>query len=845
MRVLHRRQPRLGGRGLSVAEAADPGARLEVELSLVLPEAAQRDECIQRLRDRLAALRGVGDVHIHDRDGVAVLCTHYDPSVQTLQALDLAVRHAGATLTDRYRHVSLRVSDMDCGDCAASLEHVLARLDGVLSVSANYAAERLRVEFDQDRLTLSQLIGRVRAMGYDVERPPPEGWLRTHRELVFALAAGALLAAGLAGQLLGLPAPAVSGIYATAYVAGGYDAARHGVAAALHLRLQIDALMVLAAIGAAVVGDWAEGALLLFLFSLGHALEHQAMGRARRAVEALGQLTPRTARVRRGGEEGDVPVEQVVRDDVVIVRPGERVPVDGTVIAGHSLVDQSPVTGESAPVVKTVGSEVYAGSVNHDAALDVAATKLANESTLARVATMVEQAQTQKSPTQRLTERFTRIFVPSVMLLALVVIVLPPLLGWLTWQAAFLRGMTLLVAASPCALAIGTPATVLSGIAQAAREGVLIKGGAALENLGRVRAMAFDKTGTLTVGHPVVTDVQPAAGVERATLLGTAAAVESHSTHPLADAVAAASTGLEPVEAGQISTVPGEGMSAVLDGKLVRVGRPSFVLAPPPGSTPMWEAVNALEREGKTVIAVSADGLVLGLLAAADQPRDNAAATIGHLRRLGVTDLVMLTGDNGEVASRVSTVLGLTDWRAALLPAGKVQAVADLTGRYENVAMVGDGINDAPALARSTVGIAMGAAGTDIALETADVALMADDLGKLPVAIALARRSRRIILQNLALALGVIAILVPAAVIGAAGIGVAVAIHEGSTLVVVANALRLLSLRTPAGGGVLKAQGPSMSRRPMCSRRPPPTEAGDARPSYRVSLQDSAIRDPD
>jgi Cd2+/Zn2+-exporting ATPase len=579
--------------------------------------------------------------------------------------------------------------------------------------------------------------------------------------------------------------------YGLAYLAGGFDAVRHAVAAALRLRLQIDGLMVVAAVGAAVVGAWAEGALLLFLFSLGHALERRALGRARSAVEALGKITPHTARVRRQGAETEVDVNEVLRGDVVIVRPGERIPVDGEVLAGRSTVDQSPITGESAPVDKGRGAQVFAGTINQDGALDIEVTRLAGESTLARVVTLVQEAQTQKSSAQRLTERFTAVFVPAVLLLTAVVIVLPPLLGWLSWQVAFLRGMALLVAASPCALAVGTPAAVLSGIAHAARAGVLVKGGVHLENLGRLDAIAFDKSGTLTRGRPVVTDVRPAAGVDRGTLLSTAAAVESRSTHPLADAVVAAAQGLPLAEAREVTSVPGKGITAEVDGRRVRVGRPRFVLPPDePGELP--GVVSELEAAGKTVIAVDADGQILGVLGLADQPRDEAQPMLQQLRRLGVASLILLTGDNEHVATDVARRLGLTDYRAGLLPQDKVDVIAELTATHRAVAMVGDGVNDAPALARSTVGVAMGTAGTDVALETADVALMADDLTKLPVAVALGRRSRRIIRQNLAIALCVVAVLLPAAVAGIAGIGVAIVVHEGSTLLVVGNALRLL-----------------------------------------------------
>lgn len=767
---------------------------LEVELATVLPAVdSERDQCVARLSEGVAGLTGVDGIHVHDRDGRVVVCAHYDPARQSLQRLDRALRRVGAQVSDRYRHATLRVTGMDCGDCAASIEHVLGRSAGVLAVSVSYAAERLRVEFDADVVTLDALTARVEAMGYAVQAPPRSGWLATNRELLLAAATGVLLAAGETGQrLLDLPSAVAWALYGLAYLTGGFDATRHAAAAALRLRFQIDALMVIAALGAAAVGQPAEGALLLFLFSLGHALEHRAMGRARRAIEALGQLTPRTARVRRNDSEVDVEVGDLVRGDVVIVRAGERVPADGTVSTGESNVDQSPITGESVPVARRADDSVFAGSVNQDGTLEITVTRLASESTVARVIALVEEAQTQKSSSQQLTEKFSAIFVPAVLALSAAVLLAPPLLGWLSWQEAVLRAMTVLVAASPCALAIGTPAAVLSGIARAARGGVLIKGGGHLENLGRLDAIAFDKTGTLTSGKLRVVDVVPADGIDAATVLSAAAAVESRSTHPLARAVLAAAQPGAPARLEDLTTIPGRGLTARLDGHHLRVGRPSFAL---PDTCPpaLRSATEDLERSGKTVVAVAQDDHPLGVLALADEPRPGAADTLTDLRRLKVTTLTMLTGDNEHVAAATAASLGLTDYHAGLLPVDKVAAIAELTTRHRAVAMIGDGINDAPALARATVGIAMGAAGTDVALETADVALMADDLRKLPFAISLGRRARRIILENLALALAVIAVLLPTALLGIAGIGAAILIHEGSTLLVVANALRLLT----------------------------------------------------
>ncbi|MGH7456369.1 MAG: heavy metal translocating P-type ATPase, partial [bacterium] len=388
------------------------------------------------------------------------------------------------------------------------IEHILGRLNGMLNVSVNYAAEKMRAEYDASILHRAKIVQRVSALGYKVEEEEQPNWFRQNWELVLALLSGFFLAVGFFGEkFFGLSRNAALASYILAYLTGGYDATRHGLKAALHFRFDIDFLMVVAAIGAAVLGEWAEGALLLFLFSFGHALEHFAMGKARNAIKALGAITPKTARVRRDGREIEMPVEELLRGDLVIVRPGERIPIDGKITEGHSTVDQSPITGESVPVEKAPNDAVFAGTVNGEGGLTIEITKLAQDSTLARVIRMVEEAQTQKSPTQRFTEKFESIFVPVVLIGVVAVIVLPPLLNWLSWSEAFLRAMTMLVAASPCALAIATPAAILSGVAQAARNGVLVKGGVHLENLGRLDAMALDKTGTITSGKFAVTDI--------------------------------------------------------------------------------------------------------------------------------------------------------------------------------------------------------------------------------------------------------------------------------------------------------------------------------------------------
>jgi Cd2+/Zn2+-exporting ATPase len=594
------------------------------------------------------------------------------------------------------------------------------------------------------------------------------------------------------------PAVAIA-LYVGSYAFGGYDIARHMVGTLRKGRFtfDIDLLMIVAAIGAAILGEWAEGAFLLFLFSIAHALEHYALGRARNAIKALSDLAPPLARVLRDGREQEVPVDQVRVGEVVVVRPGERVSVDGKVRSGRSAVNQAPITGESVPVEKGAEDEVYAGTVNGDGALEVTATKAAGDRTLDRVVRLVQEAQTHKAPTQQFTDRFERVFVPAALIGVALLGTVPALIGWWSWSTSFYRSMAMIIAATPCGLALGTPAAVLAGIAQAARKGVLIKGGAHLENLGTLNAIALDKTGTLTIGKPEVTDVTPADGVTEAELLRVSAAVERRSQHPLAQAIVrrAEADKLDLPDAGDLESLTARGVRSSVEGRRVEIGslrlwEQDKIDVP----QPIREAVARLQSSGRSIVVVRHGERFLGTLGIADTPRPGVRQTLDRLREIGIKSIVMLTGDNKGVGDAVGGEVGVDEVKADLLPEDKVTAVRELLDRHGQVAMVGDGVNDAPALANATVGIAMGGAGTAVALETADVALMGDDLGKLPFAVALSRKARAVIRQNLYLSLAVIVVLLVVTTTGVFRIAPAVVVHEGSTLLVIANALRLLTV---------------------------------------------------
>ena len=635
-------------------------------------------------------------------------------------------------------------------------------------------------------------------------------------ELIFALLAGGLTLAGwLIGRAGVAPGWVPTALYVAAYVFGGYFTGKEAIENLRARRFEIDTLMLVAAAGAAALGQWAEGALLLFLFSFGHSLEHYAMGRARRAIEALAKLAPETATRRRGGGTEDVPLNALEVGDVVVVRPNERLPADGVVVVGTSSVNQAPVTGESVPVDKrpiddpkaAIGAfdrtsaehRVFAGTINGSGAIDVMVARKSDQSTMARVIKMVTEAEAQRSPTQQFTERFERMFVPAVLVLVGVL-----MFAWVVvdepFAASFYRAMAVLVAASPCALAISVPSAVLSGVARAARGGVLVKGGGPLENLGTLTSIAFDKTGTLTEGKPRLTDVVAAPGATEEELLAVALAVEEHSDHPLASAIVAGARerlgDAKGVSASDVKSITGRGVQAQVGGEAVHIGKPVLFSELHGAEMPaaLDDANHKLVADGRTTMIVRKGGRFLGVIGVMDTPRPMAGAVMAELRKLGIERLIMISGDNQKVAESVAKSVGLTEARGDLMPEQKVDAIKALRQAHGKVAMVGDGVNDAPAMANSTVGIAMGAAGSDVALETADVALMADDLAQLPFAVGLSRSTSRIIKQNLWVSLGVVAVLIPATIFGL-NIGTAVLFHEGSTLLVVVNALRLLAYR--------------------------------------------------
>jgi Cd2+/Zn2+-exporting ATPase len=814
----------------------------KIEMSVLLPSVTDaNDRCVERLTNLLVSRAGIDEAHVTQAtgDNPQSICIHYDSDVVSTGDVRALAKRTGAQLDQRYGHW-LGKSDAMHARRASAVESRLSGIHGVLeAVVAPDGA--VRVEYDRQQTSEEAIETAFRqwaanssvvAEDHADHKHDEEGNEDDHdhaghghshggifgpkSELIFAILCGTFLLVGwLIETFTEWNEWIPLGCYIAAYLFGGYYTVTEAIEKIRAGKFEIDFLMIVAAAGAASLGAWAEGALLLFLFSIGHALEGYAMGRAKRAIEALSELAPKTARVRRDGNESEISVEELVVGDIVIIKPDERVPADGFVTAGESSINQAPITGESVPVDKRPVDDVaaaasdpeslppehraFAGTINQSGSLEIQVTKLASENTLARVVTMVSEAETRVSPTQKFTMKFERYFVPSV-IAGVVLLMFAPLVIDETFSESFYRGMAVLVAASPCALAIATPSAVLSGVARAARGGILVKGGGPLENLGSLDAIAFDKTGTLTEGEPKVTDVRTAEGVDETELLRTAIAVEDLSKHPLAKAVVRdgktrLGDGSAVPNATDLQSITGRGIQATVEGDIVYVGKDDLFaeVDGPPLQDSIREIVESLEENGRTTMIVRRGDRYLGVIGLMDTPREASKRTISRLRELGIKRMIMISGDNQKVADAVAKEVGLDEARGDLMPDDKVNEIKKLQSEG-GVAMVGDGVNDAPAMASASVGIAMGAAGSDVALETADVALMADNLDHLPLAIGLSRSTKSIIRQNLWMSLGMVAFLVPATILGL-NIGPAVALHEGSTLVVVFNALRLLAYK--------------------------------------------------
>jgi Cd2+/Zn2+-exporting ATPase len=720
------------------------------------------------------------------------------------------------------RRIDYKVKGLDCSEEVVILRREVGGQPGIIDLEFDVVNARMTVEFDPDAISGAEIVSTVDTTGMKaspwelrhvaVEVPI---WER-HGRLIMTAASGVLLLAAflthwiLHGSLLDafagihpgqhiLP-QSVTLLYLAAVVSGAWYVLPKAWQAARRLRPDMNFLMIVAVIGAIIIGELFEAATVAFLFALSLLLEHWSVERARNAIGALLDLTPPTARYYCEGHGGyhEKPVAEVPLGALVQVRPGEKFPLDGEVVKGTSSVNQAPITGESMPVFKQPGDEVFAGTINQEGVLEFRTTRDANDTTLARIIHMVESSQTRRAPSQQWVDRFSVYYTPAMIFLAIAVTLLLPLLTAATWSESFYRGLVILVIACPCALVISTPVSIVSALTSSARNGVLIKGGLYLETAGQLRVLAMDKTGTLTKGQPEVQVLVPLNGHTEEELLTRAAALEATSEHPLARAILrkAREMGLATVPAEHYQALPGKGGEGLIDGRLFWIGSHRLMHEKGQETAEIHERAEQMEDAGHTVIALGNDHHVCGLLSIADRLRDNVPEIINQIRKAGVGQIIMLTGDNESTARAIAEEAGVDDYRCELLPEDKVEAIGRLVREHQTVAMVGDGVNDAPAMAAATFGIAMGAMGTDAALETADVALMSDDLAKLPWLIRHSRRTVRNIQQNIGFALGLKLVFIILTMFGLATLWMAIAADTGVTLLVVLNSLRLLKIST-------------------------------------------------
>jgi len=765
--------------------------------SIQLPKEGGR--CTDALADTLRGYQGIEKVDFNAELGQ--LRAVYDPRILSNENAMQVIRQSGQVAAMRAAQCAAKREHglPACASCAGAMgKQLIAQYQAAASLpSATFQNGIIAASLNQPSMLngeAAEVEATFLGKPQEVEKKPAISIERL--EILFTLVNALTgLSAWLAG-MIGLNPLAVGALYGVSYVAGGYFGVRASIQALKEKTLNVDLLMLLAAVGAAYVGSPAEGAMLLFLFSLSNTLQTYAMDRSRKAIEKLLDLRPSVATVRRGTRLVTLPIEQLTLGDVVVVRPGERFPIDGEVISGESDVDQATITGESMPVHKKTGDGVFASTLNGNGSIEIHVTRLAKDTTLARIVQMVEEAQATKASTQRALDKFESYYAVFVLGASVLLIFIPWLLLGNDFQPTFYRAMTWLVVASPCALVISTPASILSAIANAAKNGVLFKGGVHLEKTATLKVLAFDKTGTLTSGKPTLTDIYLyQAGMDEPTLLRLAAALETRSEHPLAKSIvqAAHERGLTLPTSTDFRASPGQGVEGRLDGRHFWIGNERMFLERDT-QIPADLIVQArrMEDEGQTAMYVYSAPDFLGLLAVSDTLRPDAIDMIKGLKAAGIERVVMLTGDNPRVAAKIAARAGVDEYHAGLLPQDKVTVLKTLQNKYGPVAMVGDGVNDAPSLATADIGIAMGGGGTDVAIETADVVLMSEDLRKIPFAIGLARQAEKVVWQNIIFAMAVIIILVASAFGASLPLPLGVVGHEGSTVLVVLNGLRLL-----------------------------------------------------
>ena len=705
-------------------------------------------------------------------------------------------------MSEKMTEKTYRIEGLSCANCAGKFEKNVKQLPGVTNATVNFGASKISVE---GQTTIEELeeAGAFENLiiRNDQENPEQvrskESFIKRNIALIISL--GFILVAVISQLSLGEDHLLTKALYILAIIIGGYDLFKEGFSDLIKLDFSMESLMTIAIIGAAFIGEWAEGSIVVILFAISEALERFSMDKARQSIRSLMDIAPKEALIRRNNVEQLISVDKIDIDDIMIIKPGQKIAMDGLVINGHSSVNQAAITGESVPVEKQLDDEVFAGTLNEEGVLEVRVTKKVTDTTIAKIIHLVEEAQGERAPAQAFVDKFAKYYTPFIIIMALLIVVVPPLFFGGDWNKWLYQGLSILVVGCPCSLVISTPVSIVSAIGNAAKNGVLVKGGVYLEEIGHLRAIAFDKTGTLTKGKPVVTDFIATSSETDINYLSIISSLESLSQHPLASAILneADKTNVDykSIQIEDFQSITGKGLTGIHQNIRYYIGSPKLFSASVIEETAVKVQYRQFQEQGKTAMYFGTDEQILGVIAVADEVRDSSADVISELHKLSIEHTIMLTGDNTKTAESIGRQLGVTEIKGDLMPQEKLDSIKALRTTYNKVAMVGDGINDAPALAASTVGIAMGGAGTDTALETADVALMGDDLQKLPFIVRLSRQTLKVIKQNITFSLGIKLLALLLVIPGWLTLWIAIVADMGATLLVTLNGLRLMKVK--------------------------------------------------
>ncbi|KZK52541.1 Cadmium-transporting ATPase [Lactococcus cremoris] len=705
-------------------------------------------------------------------------------------------------MSEKMTEKTYRIEGLSCTNCAGKFEKNVKQLPGVTSATVNFGASKISVEGQttieelEEAGAFENLIIRDDQEN-DEQVRSKESFIKRNIALIISL--GFILVAVISQLSLGEDHLLTKALYILAIIIGGFDLFKEGFSDLIKLDFSMESLMTIAIIGAAFIGEWAEGSIVVILFAISEALERFSMDKARQSIRSLMDIAPKEALIRRNNVEQLVSVDKIDIDDIMIIKPGQKIAMDGLVINGHSSVNQAAITGESVPVEKQLDDEVFAGTLNEEGILEVKVTKKVTDTTIAKIIHLVEEAQGERAPAQAFVDKFAKYYTPFIIIMALLIVVVPPLFFGGDWNKWLYQGLSILVVGCPCSLVISTPVSIVSAIGNAAKNGVLVKGGVYLEEIGHLRAIAFDKTGTLTKGKPVVTDFIATSSETDINYLSIISSLESLSQHPLASAILneADKTNVDykSIQIEDFQSITGKGLTGIHQNIRYYIGSPKLFSASVIEETAVKVQYRQFQEQGKTAMYFGTDEQILGVIAVADEVRDSSAAVISELHKLSIEHTIMLTGDNTKTAESIGKQLGVTEIKGDLMPQEKLDSIKALRTTYNKVAMVGDGINDAPALAASTVGIAMGGAGTDTALETADVALMGDDLQKLPFIVRLSRQTLKVIKQNITFSLGIKLLALLLVIPGWLTLWIAIVADMGATLLVTLNGLRLMKVK--------------------------------------------------